>query len=212
MKLNDIRIEKLKLKKPKRVGRGIGSGKGKTCGRGIKGQKSRTGVSINGFEGGQMPLHMRMPKHGFKNKFKKKFFIVKTSTLNKLVKEKKLSDKKKILFSDLQKADLSIKSIHSGYKILFNQKLDYSLNIQVHKASKTVIDDIKRAGGNLEIVKFKKSDFFKKTKDNVKEKSENESTVLKKPKDDKQQKKSVSKPNIKKDELKKTIKKTKKGK
>ena len=206
MKLNDIRIEKLKLKKPKRVGRGIGSGKGKTCGRGIKGQKSRTGVSINGFEGGQMPLHMRMPKHGFKNKFKKKFFIVKTSTLNKLVKEKKLSDKKKILFSDLQKADLSIKSIHSGYKILFNQKLDYSLNIQVHKASKTVIDDIKRAGGNLEIVKFKKSDFFKKQIDEDKNISEKKIAKVKEIKENKQRKKPVSKPKMKKDESKKTNK------
>tara|TARA_B100000989_G_C19520974_1_gene464129 strand:+ start:195 stop:833 length:639 start_codon:yes stop_codon:yes gene_type:complete len=212
MKLNDIRIEKLKLKKSKRVGRGIGSGKGKTCGRGIKGQKSRTGVSINGFEGGQMPLHMRMPKHGFKNKFKKNFFIVKTSILNKLVKEKKLSDKKKILFSDLQNADLSIKSIHSGYKILFDQKLEYSLNIQVHKASKKVIDDIKKAGGNLEIVKFKKSDFFKIPKRNDKEKSENELTEVKKAKDVKKQKKSTSKPKIKKDEFNKTDKETKKGK
>ena len=66
MKLNEIKNDSLKLQKRKRVGRGIGSGFGKTCGRGMKGQKSRSGVSINGFEGGQMPLHMRMPKHGFK--------------------------------------------------------------------------------------------------------------------------------------------------
>ena len=69
MKLNEIKIDS-KLKKRKRIGRGIGSGKGKTGGRGMKGQKSRTGVSINGFEGGQMPLHMRMPKHGFKSRKK----------------------------------------------------------------------------------------------------------------------------------------------
>ncbi len=212
MKLNDIRIENLKLKKGKRVGRGIGSGKGKTCGRGVKGQKSRTGVSINGFEGGQMPLHMRMPKHGFKNKFKKKFFILKTSTLNKLIKEKKLPDKKKIIFSDLQNANLTIRSIHSGYKILFNQKLDYSLNIQAHKASKAVFDDIKRAGGNLEIVKFKKSDFFKKQVDVDKEKSEKKQVPIKKTKEKKQQKKTVSKTTVKNDELKKNSKESNKGK
>ncbi len=206
MKLNDIRIENLKLKKGKRIGRGIGSGKGKTCGRGIKGQKSRTGVSINGFEGGQMPLHMRMPKHGFKNKFKKKFFIVKSSTLNKLIKEKKLSEKKKIIFRDLQNANLLIKPIHSGYKILFNQKFDYPLSIQAHKASKAVIDDIKRAGGNLEIVKFKKSDFFKKQIDENKKISEKKIAKVKEIKENKQQKKPVSKPKMKKDESKKTNK------
>ena len=70
MKLNEIGASKEKLKKRKRICRGIGSGKGKTGGRGMKGQKSRTGVSINGFEGGQMPLHMRMPKHGFKSRSK----------------------------------------------------------------------------------------------------------------------------------------------
>lgn len=212
MKLNDIRIENLKLKKAKRVGRGIGSGKGKTCGRGVKGQKSRTGVSINGFEGGQMPLHMRMPKHGFKNKFKKKFFVVKTSTLNKLVKDKKLSDKKKIIFSDLQNANLSIKTIHSGYKILFNQKLDYPLNIQAHKASKAVIEDIKRIGGNLEIVKFKKSDFFRISKDNNKYKSENNLTEVKKTKQKRQQKKASSKPKINKNRTEKTTTEINKGK
>ena len=212
MKLNNIRTETLKLKKAKRVGRGIGSGKGKTCGRGIKGQKSRTGVSINGFEGGQMPLHMRMPKHGFKNKFKKKFFIIKTGTINKLIKEKKLSDKKKIIFSDFQNANLSIKQVHSGYKILFNQKLDRSLNIQAHKASKAVIDDIKRAGGNLEIVKFKKSDFFKASKGNDKDKYGSKSIDVKKTKEKKQQKKSVLKPKTIKNKPEKKSKEIKEGK
>ena len=212
MKLNNIRTENLKLKKAKRVGRGIGSGKGKTCGRGMKGQKSRTGVSINGFEGGQMPLHMRMPKHGFKNKFKKKFFIIKTSTINKLIKEKKLSDKKKIIFSDLQNANLSIKPVHSGYKILFNQKLDCSLNIQAHRASKAVIDDIKRAGGNLEIVKFKKSDFFKASNGNDKDKSGSKSIDVKKTKEKEQQKKSVPKPKTIKNKPKKKSKEIKESK
>ena len=85
IKLNNrLKINKSKI----RVGRGIGSGKGKTAGRGMKGQKSRSGVSINGFEGGQMPLHMRMPKHGFKNPFKKKFYILTTTMINRLIKNK----------------------------------------------------------------------------------------------------------------------------
>ena len=91
MKLNEIKIDSSLKRKPKRIGRGIGSGKGKTCGRGMKGQKSRSGVSINGFEGGQMPLHMRLPKHGFKNNFKKNYFLISTDLIDDLVKTKKIS-------------------------------------------------------------------------------------------------------------------------
>ena len=93
MRLNELKSSNEKQKKRKRICRGIGSGKGKTGGRGMKGQKSRTGVSINGFEGGQMPLHMRMPKHGFKSKLKYKKVILKTDFFNLLLK-KKLSKRK----------------------------------------------------------------------------------------------------------------------
>ena len=93
MRLNELKSSNEKQKKRKRICRGIGSGKGKTGGRGMKGQKSRTGVSINGFEGGQMPLHMRMPKHGFKSKSKYKKVILKTDFFNLLLK-KKLSKRK----------------------------------------------------------------------------------------------------------------------
>ena len=104
MKLNEIKIDSSLKRKPKRIGRGIGSGKGKTCGRGMKGQKSRSGVSINGFEGGQMPLHMRLPKHGFKNNFKKNYFLISTDLINNLVKTKKISSsKKKLLYLTLLK-------------------------------------------------------------------------------------------------------------
>ena len=92
MKLNEFKITKEKIKR-KRICRGIGSGKGKTGGRGMKGQKSRTGVSINGFEGGQMPLHMRMPKHGFKSKSKHRKIILKTDFINQLIQKKLISDK-----------------------------------------------------------------------------------------------------------------------
>ena len=90
MKLNELRTPSSNLKQRKRVGRGIGSGKGKTGGRGIKGQKSRTGVSINGFEGGQMPLHMRMPKHGFKSRTKIKNKVFKTDFINYLFEKIKV--------------------------------------------------------------------------------------------------------------------------
>jgi len=87
MKLNEFKTIDQKTKR-KRICRGIGSGKGKTGGRGMKGQKSRTGVSINGFEGGQMPLHMRMPKHGFKSKSKLRKIILKTDFINQLLEKK----------------------------------------------------------------------------------------------------------------------------
>ena len=85
MKLNELKSSNGIVKKRKRVGRGIGSGKGKTCGRGMKGQKSRTGVSINGFEGGQMPIHRRLPKRGFKNFSKKKFNILNLGILFQVI-------------------------------------------------------------------------------------------------------------------------------
>ena len=98
MKLNQIKTDSLKIKKRKRVARGIGSGYGKTAGRGMKGQKSRTGVSINGFEGGQMPLHMRMPKHGFKTPKKYRKVEVRTDFLNFLLEKKNSQRKRKYKF------------------------------------------------------------------------------------------------------------------
>ena len=153
MKLNELSIGDKKPKKPKRVGRGIGSGKGKTCGRGMKGQKSRTGVSINGFEGGQMPLHMRMPKHGFKNPFKKKYFILTTTMINRLLKSKKISESKKNKISDL---NIKLSEKYYGLKILSGEKLVSGVIIQAHSASKSVITEFKKAGGEIEIIKKEK--------------------------------------------------------
>ena len=85
MKINELKSSKISYKKSKRVGRGAGSGLGKTSGRGVKGQKSRSGVSINGFEGGQMPLYRRLPKRGFKNPFKQKIQQVNFSMINSLI-------------------------------------------------------------------------------------------------------------------------------
>ena len=209
MKLNEIKIDSLKLKKSKRIGRGIGSGKGKTGGRGIKGQKSRTGVSINGFEGGQMPLHMRMPKHGFKNRFKKKYVILQTSKIKQLIKSKKLSTSKKIGIQDLENNYQSLKSGHSGFKILLSEKLDSSINIQAHKASKSAVKEFERAGGSIEIIDFKKSknvkdnkdrQSTKKTKENMSDGKSKVKNKIKNPKKESDKKNADKKPSIKKAE------------
>ena len=96
MKLNTI-VDKASIKKSKRVGRGIGSGTGKTSGAGHKGQKSRSGVAIKGFEGGQMPLHRRLPKRGFKNPFRKEFSIVNLTDIDKAIASKKINPSKNVV-------------------------------------------------------------------------------------------------------------------
>ena len=119
MKLNDLNLSDVKHKSKKRICRGIGSGKGKTGGRGIKGQKSRTGVSINGFEGGQMPLHMRMPKHGFKSRSKIKKTVIKTDFLNFCIERKLIGKKSLLKIQDL--IDLSKSKRNSHIKILMGK-------------------------------------------------------------------------------------------
>mgnify|MGYP000016811573 CR=1 FL=1 len=153
MKLNDLRTPSSNLKQRKRVGRGIGSGKGKTGGRGIKGQKSRTGVSINGFEGGQMPLHMRMPKHGFKSRTKIKNKVFKTDFINYLFEKKALKENSTVNITQLHEF-ISAK-MNSRIKILMGQKLKGSISIEVHAASKGVIKEFKRVGGEIKIIDFK---------------------------------------------------------
>ena len=167
MKLNEIKIDSSLKRKPKRIGRGIGSGKGKTCGRGMKGQKSRSGVSINGFEGGQMPLHMRLPKHGFKNNFKKNYFLISTDLINNLVKTKKISSSKKISIADLVKMNLKISNKYKGIKILSGSNLNAKINIEANAASEKALDLFKKAGGKIDILNLKKfSALFKKDKKN----------------------------------------------
>ena len=153
MKLNEIKLDS-KLKKRKRVGRGIGSGKGKTAGRGMKGQKSRTGVSINGFEGGQMPLHMRMPKHGFKSRKKVNKIIVKTDLINNLLEKKTIKENSKLSINELVVHSKSKKNVF--IKILLGQKLNKPVNLESHSASDSAIKEFERIGGSINIVKFKK--------------------------------------------------------
>ena len=176
MKLNEIKIDSSLKRKPKRIGRGIGSGKGKTCGRGMKGQKSRSGVSINGFEGGQMPLHMRLPKHGFKNNFKKNYFLISTDLINNLVKTKKISSSKKITISDFVKMNLKISSKYKGIKILSGSNLNTKIDIEANAASKKALDLFKKTGGKIDILDKKDfSALFKKDTKN-KTKAPKEST------------------------------------
>ena len=147
LKLNNI-VDKGSIKKPKRVGRGIGSGKGKTSGAGHKGQKSRSGVSIKGFEGGQMPLHRRLPKRGFKNPFRKEFSIINLKDIDKAIASKKLNPSKEIAKTELLKAGL-IRKNSLGIKLLANGELSHSITIKVDKASKKASESISKNKGKL---------------------------------------------------------------
>ncbi len=183
MKLNQIKTDSLKIKKRKRVARGIGSGYGKTAGRGMKGQKSRTGVSINGFEGGQMPLHMRMPKHGFKTPKKYRKVEVKTDFFNFLLEKKLIKEKENISLSKLVILTKSKKN--SFIKLLMGEKLKSVLNVEAHAASKNVVSEFKRTKGDLKIIGFVK---IKKEKKDLKKKNEKQELV--------DEKKQVEKKNV----------------
>ena len=200
MKLNEIKIDS-KLKKRKRVGRGIGSGKGKTAGRGMKGQKSRTGVSINGFEGGQMPLHMRMPKHGFKSRKKINKIILKTDLVNNLIEKKIIKENSKLSIKDLALHSKSKKNVF--IKILLGKKLQKAVNLESHSASESAIKEFERIGGSINIVKFKK-DNIKNAEKESKKINEKKKVIAPKTnemKNDKEKNKSTlknTKPNLKK--------------
>ena len=148
MKLNTI-VDKASIKKPKRVGRGIGSGTGKTSGAGHKGQKSRSGVAIKGFEGGQMPLHRRLPKRGFKNRFRTEYSVINIGDIDKAITDKKIDAKKEITNEDFFKAGL-IRNKNVLVKILGNGKTNHSLNLKVDKASQSAIKLISEKKGKID--------------------------------------------------------------
>ena len=148
MKLNTI-VDKASIKKPKRVGRGIGSGTGKTSGAGHKGQKSRSGVAIKGFEGGQMPLHRRLPKRGFKNRFRTEYSVINIGDIDKAITDKKIDAKKEITNEDFFKAGL-IRNKNVLVKILGNGKTNHSLNLKVDKASQNAIKLISDKKGKID--------------------------------------------------------------
>ena len=147
MKINQIPSTPISNKKRKRRGRGAGSGLGKTAGRGVKGQKSRSGVSINGFEGGQMPLYRRLPKRGFKNPFKKKIQNLNFNTISSIIKKYNL-DPTIIKESELFEKKIFSKS-KGKLKLLNIGEIDKKINLEISYASKTAIEKIKNAGGTI---------------------------------------------------------------
>ena len=152
MKLNQIKPKAGSNKKKLIVGRGIGSGKGKTCGVGQKGQKSRSGVAIKGFEGGQMPLHMRLPKFGFNNKkFATNLVEVSLEKLQRAIDAKKL-DAKGTVNEDALVAAGVISKKRDGVKLIATGELKTKLTLQVTKASAGAVKAIEAAGGKVEIV------------------------------------------------------------
>ncbi len=147
-KLNEIRDNEGATKGRMRVGRGPGSGKGKTAGRGVKGQKSRTGVSLLGFEGGQMPLYMRMPKRGFNNPFALKFAEVNLWRLQDAVDAKKLDPKKPVDAAALIAAGIVRREL-DGVRLLGEGELKAKLDITVYSASAGAAKAVEAAGGTL---------------------------------------------------------------
>ena len=145
-KLNEIRDNEGAHKKRMRVGRGPGSGKGKTSGRGVKGQKSRTGVSLLGFEGGQMPLHMRMPKRGFNNPFALKLVEVNLWRIEKAIKAGKLDAGQLVDGAALVKAGV-IRRVRDGVRLLGHGEISAKLQLRVHSASASALKAVEAAGG-----------------------------------------------------------------
>lgn len=150
MKLNELKDNYGATKNRIRVGRGIGSGKGKTSGYGQKGQKARSGVAINGFEGGQMPIYRRLPKRGFKNPFAKVFAVVNLDSLQKAIDAGKLKADN-IDLDALNKAGLVNKS-HDGVRLLARGAVNTAVNISVNSASKAAVALVEKAGGKVNIV------------------------------------------------------------
>ena len=152
MKLNELRDNPGARKARTRVGRGIGSGKGKTGGRGMKGQKSRSGVSINGFEGGQMPLYRRLPKRGFNSRNKKQFELVNLGRVQAAIDAKKLDAKKAITIEALQAAGLVNDKIHDGVKLLAKGEFNTKIKIEVTCASEGAVKAVEAAGGSVTVI------------------------------------------------------------
>ena len=150
MKINQLKSNKLSNKRRKRVGRGSGSGLGKTSGRGVKGQKSRSGVAINGFEGGQMPLYRRLPKKGFKNPFSKKIQNINFNIINSLLKKYNLNIEK-ITEKELFEKKIFNKS-KGNLKLLNVGKIEKPINIEISYASKKAIETLEKFGGKINLL------------------------------------------------------------
>lgn len=148
MRLNELANNPGATKARKRIGRGIGSGTGKTGGRGVKGQKSRSGVAIKGFEGGQMPLHMRLPKRGFNNIFRKVYVPINLGKLQEAIDAKIIDAKKTITIEVLTLAGL-VNGVKDGVRLLAKGEIKAKVNVEVSGASKAAIEAVEKAGGSV---------------------------------------------------------------
>ena len=162
MRLNELKDNPGSRRSRTRVGRGIGSGKGKTAGRGHKGQKSRSGVAIKGFEGGQMPIHMRLPKRGFNNFTKKKYTEITTGKLQSYIDNGLLKIDKEITEGDFI-SSCAIKKSLNGFKLLNKGDLKSKINISISKATKSSIELIQSLGGTINILETPKAKRNRKT-------------------------------------------------
>ena len=150
MKLHELQDNPGATKKRKRIGRGAGSGMGKTGGRGIKGQKARSGVAIAGYEGGQMPLYQRLPKRGFTKPNRKKFAVVNLGLIQKFIDDKKLDAKKAISEDVLIESGLVRRKL-DGVRILAKGDISSKVTLEVTGASKSAVEAVEKAGGTLTV-------------------------------------------------------------
>ena len=164
MKLNELHDNPNASRNRTRVGRGIGSGLGKTAGRGHKGQKSRSGSGMKGFEGGQMPLYRRLPKRGFKNPFSKKYSVVNIGALQKAIDRKKLNPGKTISAEVLLSAGL-IKRIGDGLRLLGNGELKTKVVVEAIGATKGAVAGVEKAGGSINLIKVVDNQPIENTRD-----------------------------------------------
>ena len=152
MKLNQLSDNPGATKKRKRIGRGPGSGTGKMGGRGIKGQKSRSGVAINGYEGGQMPLYQRLPKRGFNKPNRKEFAVINLGLIQKFVDAGKL-DASAAITEDALVASGLVRRKLDGIRVLAKGEISAKVNLEVTGASKAAVEAVEKAGGSLTVTK-----------------------------------------------------------
>ena len=157
MKLHELSDSPGARHNSKRVGRGIGSGKGKTAGRGHKGQKSRAGATIKGFEGGQMPLYRRVPKRGFTNIFRKRYAEVNVGRLQQAIDDNKI-DAKTTIDGEALVASGVVRRLHDGVRLLAKGELSAKVTIEVAGASKAAVELVEKAGGKVLVVEAKVAD------------------------------------------------------
>ena len=151
MKLNEIKDNEGATKNRKRLGRGIGSGSGKTAGRGVKGQKARSGVAINGFEGGQMPIYRRLPKRGFTNIFASDYVVVSLGRIQTAIDAGKLSASATVDAAALKAAGV-IRREKDGIRVLGDGELTAKVSIVAAGASKSAVEKIEKSGGSIQLL------------------------------------------------------------